>query len=614
MALTKDAHRFSTKCQCLRFILLDEISMVSAQLFGQLELIVAKVIRKRSLFKRRPDDGTSRPFGGVNVLMFGDWWQLKPVSGIALFADPALASSGVAAHGLQLLWGTPPNAVHRCWNFERSLRCPDPWFNAVLGQCRRGDISAEAYHLLNGFPSAAPVGLSSMGSPPGCTCLGACRKDGYYIPWVQLFLEQGRSGAELLDGECSVCKETRLQRKRVLDLAALPTERLSKPPFDRAPALYSYNVPRYYTLLQRSRAFAKSNSMRLSWSFAKDTPMHREDRDLTPEQLDEKRKRWLHLHDQHTSHIASHVPLVKGLPVRLTDSVDRSRALFRGRRGVIVGWVSHAMEESVEVDGEYLLSKQPQAIYIHFPGATWKIHEDLGEGVYPLTPVSRTWTVSRHTKVKVRRTGFFLVPDFASTAHMIQGQSLDAVFVDLVHHELTENITEDLYVSAYVMLSRVRTLTNLYILRHFSQALFGAGPPVGPHLLMQKLLGEVTAQEAAEQLKCLTQMEVARQAEARKRRTSTDDLAMKKLYKCAQCFLENRKVTELPPQAFGANASGEVFSKILVHGAWARCTTCKSVAARRAGGKEVQVQDEAAVPTCDTLSWLGHYVRLLDLC
>ena len=93
-----------------------------------------------------------------------------------------------------------------------------------------------------------------------------------------------------------------------------------------------------------------------------------------------------------------------------------------------------------------------------------------------------------------------MVPDFASTAHMIQGQSLDAVFMDLVQNKLTENITEDLYVSAYVMLSRARTLTNLYILRHFSQALFSAGPPAGPHLLMQKLLGEVTAQEAREQI------------------------------------------------------------------------------------------------------------------
>ena len=114
--------------------------------------------------------------------------------------------------------------------------------------------------------------------------------------------------------------------------------------------------------------------------------------------------------------------------------------------------------------------------------------------MYPLAPVSRTWTVNRQTNVKARRTGFFLVPDFASTAHMIQGMSLDAAFVELVHTDLHEKITEDLYVSAYVMLSRAKYLHGVAIMRHFSPSLFTCGPPARPHLLMQKLRGEITAQ------------------------------------------------------------------------------------------------------------------------
>ena len=39
-----DPHKLSTKCQSLRWILIDEISMVSAQLFGQLEVAVTKVV------------------------------------------------------------------------------------------------------------------------------------------------------------------------------------------------------------------------------------------------------------------------------------------------------------------------------------------------------------------------------------------------------------------------------------------------------------------------------------------------------------------------------------------------------------------------------------------
>ena len=84
--------------------------------------------------------------------------------------------------------------------------------------------------------------------------------------------------------------------------------------------------------------------------------------------------------------------------------------------------------------------------YVEFPDAPWAI-EGLPQGVYPLPPASRTWEVSKYTKIKVRRTGFFLVPDFASTAHMIQGQSLEAAFADVVNDDMFEAATEELHVT-----------------------------------------------------------------------------------------------------------------------------------------------------------------------
>ena len=254
MSSTRNAHKFSTRCQSLRFILVDEISMVSAQLLGQLEILVSKVTRRRKLFKRRPD-GTSRPFGGINVLLFGDWWQLKPVGGTALFADPATVGSGTAWHGLQLLWGAPPNAVHRCWDFTTSLRCADPWFNDVLAQCRLGSLRPSFYQSLNGFPTCAPMLITPDSvCAAKCACVGCCGKDGYFIPWVRAFLDDGKTGAELVSNECTACREARSARRRVLDMQSLPSTQLDEAPFDSAPALYAYNVPRYYALLQRSRA------------------------------------------------------------------------------------------------------------------------------------------------------------------------------------------------------------------------------------------------------------------------------------------------------------------------------------------------------------------------
>ena len=84
---TKDTAKMSTRCQCLRFILIDEISMVSCELLTTLESIVTLVVRIRSGHKRRAD-GSTRAFGGINLLVFGDWWQIAPVGGTAMFANP----------------------------------------------------------------------------------------------------------------------------------------------------------------------------------------------------------------------------------------------------------------------------------------------------------------------------------------------------------------------------------------------------------------------------------------------------------------------------------------------------------------------------------------------
>ena len=49
-------------------------------------------------------DGSLRASGGFDVLLFGDWWQLEPVTGTALFSNPADAPSMTAWHGMNLLW------------------------------------------------------------------------------------------------------------------------------------------------------------------------------------------------------------------------------------------------------------------------------------------------------------------------------------------------------------------------------------------------------------------------------------------------------------------------------------------------------------------------------
>ena len=125
-------------------------------------------------------------------------------------------------------------------------------------------------------------------------------------------------------------------------------------------------------------------------------------------------------------------PLITDLPVRLTDKIaaNDEYKLYRGRRGQIYGWIPHPDSNVQEIDNDLLMDRPPLVIYIKFDNAPWKI-EDLPIGVYPLTAISRTWKVHKATGVSARRTGFTLMPDFASTGHMIQGATLNAVFCEM---------------------------------------------------------------------------------------------------------------------------------------------------------------------------------------
>ena len=61
--------------------------MDSAELLGALDYVISKATRVNGTYKKR-SDGTSRAFGGVNVVMCTDFWQLKPVKGTWLCGNP----------------------------------------------------------------------------------------------------------------------------------------------------------------------------------------------------------------------------------------------------------------------------------------------------------------------------------------------------------------------------------------------------------------------------------------------------------------------------------------------------------------------------------------------
>lgn len=118
--------------KCLELLIIDEISMVRADLIDFIDLTLRKV------------KGSNRPFGGVQVLMIGDLYQLSPI-----FHD--------AWHILKDYYKSPyffDSQVFKTvdvttFTLEKVYRQSDPIFLEILNKIRENNINQELLATLN---------------------------------------------------------------------------------------------------------------------------------------------------------------------------------------------------------------------------------------------------------------------------------------------------------------------------------------------------------------------------------------------------------------------------------------------------------------------------------
>ena len=119
------------KSGALRIIIIDEANMMSAELLGTLEKVVSDAIRPKGTYKNRANK-TRRAFGGVNVAMFADLWQLHPVTGTFLAADPMDIPQGCAHRTMELFWQAPAGSIRNFGPLTELMRCDDVWYSTFL--------------------------------------------------------------------------------------------------------------------------------------------------------------------------------------------------------------------------------------------------------------------------------------------------------------------------------------------------------------------------------------------------------------------------------------------------------------------------------------------------
>lgn len=146
------------------------------------------------------------------------------------------------------------------------------------------------------------------------------------------------------------------------------------------------------------------------------------------------------------------LPLFEGMKVMITENLDMSHKSVNGAEGT-VAHIKHRVVDKQRV---------AVCVYVHVPGSDIRL-EGLPQDVVPVFPSRKSYTYaapdkSTHT---ISREQVPLLPAYAYTDYKGQGRSLDTVLVDIASSKTCQSL--------YVMLSRVKTLDGLAILRWFPQ-------------------------------------------------------------------------------------------------------------------------------------------------
>ena len=93
-----------------------------------------------------------------------------------------------------------------------------------------------------------------------------------------------------------------------------------------------------------------------------------DDRDVARTKLD-----WLKRHDRDSGDLYGMFPLVKGMPVALTDHLDRNPAknLLKGKIGYIDSWVEHEDEDSAYDNEKRILRYVPKVVLVQYYDWVW---------------------------------------------------------------------------------------------------------------------------------------------------------------------------------------------------------------------------------------------------
>ena len=185
----------------------------------------------------------------------------------------------------------------------------DTWLQDLQEEFRYSQLSSNSHAFLHGLPTTVPG--SWLRGEPNC---------GNAV--CQSLVKRCATPSKILKEECATCRQERASRRLVATGADDPR---FLGHFVGAPSVFATNVRKCHTNKVRAEAFAGRAGRELHYVVAQDrtsAAVVREKPNLAQEKL-----AWLQRHDRECGGLCGMLPLCEGMPVFLTDHVNRKRNL-----------------------------------------------------------------------------------------------------------------------------------------------------------------------------------------------------------------------------------------------------------------------------------------------
>ena len=106
----------------------------------------------------------TRPFGGLNLLCVGDFYQLDPPEGGALSSIPTefirrarkYEPAPTISHSQALFWSGGDKGIQGITELHDVGRCKDEWLQEVQEELRHGRLSEDNWKFLHGERTSVP--------------------------------------------------------------------------------------------------------------------------------------------------------------------------------------------------------------------------------------------------------------------------------------------------------------------------------------------------------------------------------------------------------------------------------------------------------------------------